>query len=90
LFVEGLVGLSFAELRCSHVELMEIVIATLIAVIVINTFTALAMVIMLRSFMKRVVEEVRKVLEKRALVKQVNVLPYIAQVLWVMLISFTQ
>jgi hypothetical protein len=49
LFVEGLAGLSFAELRCSHVE---IVIATLIAVIVINAFTALAMVIMLKGFMK--------------------------------------
>jgi hypothetical protein len=44
---------------------MEVVIATLTAVIVINTFTALAMVTMLRGFMKRVVEEVRKVLEKR-------------------------
>jgi hypothetical protein len=40
-------------------------IATLIAVAVINAFTALAMVVMLRSFMKKVIEEVRKVLERR-------------------------
>lgn len=65
MFVEELVELSFVELRCSYRELMEIVIATLIAVIVINTFTALAMIIMLRSFMKKVVEEVRKVEEKK-------------------------
>jgi hypothetical protein len=48
-------------------ELMEIIIATLITVIVINAFTALAMVIMLRSFMKRIVEEVRKVSENEVL-----------------------
>jgi hypothetical protein len=44
---------------------VEIVVAMLIIAIVINAFTALTMIIMLRSFTKRVVEEIRKVLEKR-------------------------